>query len=1077
MSDCLDKCPAIKKHPFKIIAFDWDGTAVENRMVDARPVAEILNELMKFGVYIVVITGTNFGNIDRQFCSLIKGPEKQFLYVCTDRGSEVYGFDVNSEPLKLFKRVATDKENALLDNVAEAVKHEIEAHSNVNIEIIYNRLNRRKIDLIPEWENPPKSQIGELLEKTEERLKKGGFEGGLRAAFDLAFKYAKELGLNDARITSDVKHIEVGLTDKSDSIKWILEELAKKRNIPFEDILILGDEFGPIAGFEGSDFRMYLPDVAGITYVSVGKEPNGVPPGVIHVGGGPSCFAEMMKEQVELYKKLNLTSDSTFILNEEGYEPLREREIESLFTVGNGYLGTRGSLAERTPESEPATLLAGIYDRPKPNAIEELSIIPDWLYTRICIDGVQISLEDERSIIEHRRILDMKRGILRREWRHRGEHGRITTIKFLHFASLAEPHAMLMRISVVPENYRGEIRVETGLQMAQKAGLTSKPVELRTLKDNEGVLMVTKTRYTGYTIAQAQISRVAPGAVRQFYRTFINKTGVSEDWRWQANPGQVIEIDKFVSIYTSRDVGDPIKSASSSVYDYAARGFDEMLLEQVNTWQERWDVAAIKIEDDAEAQRWANFACYHLIIAGNPFDERVSISARTLTGTIYKGHIFWDADMFMLPFFIYTHPPTAKAMLMYRYHTLPGARKEAQELGLKGALFAWESTITGEEMTPEYVVAPTGEVILILTGKMEQHINAAVAYGTWQYWIATNDDEFFTNAGAEILIETARFWVSRVEKDEEGIYHILNIEGPDEYHEIVNDNMYTNMMAAWNIDRAIDAIRYMREAHPQAWARLKEKIEFDYLEMDAWEDVSRNMYRNMKGRLIEQFEGYFDLNDINVYDYEERTGALDTILGRDAIASSQAVKQADVVMLLYLLENEFSEEVIKENFEYYERRTGHGSSLSPSIYGLVAARLGLTTLALSYLHQAGTIDLSNNMGNAAGGVHAAALGGLWQQFIMGFVGLRNEVEGLYIYPKLPMLWKRIKFTLLWHGNRLDFDIERDKQITITVGDKGEAKVGIFKKTIQVLSRGGVYVSSWDGSTWREFTEAGQKGAA
>ncbi len=232
MSDCLIDFPAIKKNPYKIIAFDWDGTAVENRYVDAAPVARVLEELMKFGVYIVIITGTNFGNIDRQFCSLITGPHKQNLFVCTDRGSEVTGFDEKSEPVTLYKRVATEKENALLDSVAEAVKHDIEAHSNVSIDIVYNRLNRRKIDLIPEWENPPKSQIGELLEKTEERLKKGGFKGGIKAAFALAVKYTQELGLSDGRITSDVKHIEVGLTDKSDSIKWIISELSSKKNIP-----------------------------------------------------------------------------------------------------------------------------------------------------------------------------------------------------------------------------------------------------------------------------------------------------------------------------------------------------------------------------------------------------------------------------------------------------------------------------------------------------------------------------------------------------------------------------------------------------------------------------------------------------------------------------------------------------------------------------------------------------------------------------------------------------------------------------------------------------------------------------
>jgi len=1070
--------PKIKKHPYKIIAFDWDGTAVVNRKVDASPVAEVLEELMKRDVYIVVITGTNFGNIDRQFSSLIKGPHKKNLFIMTDRGSEVHGFSENSEPVLLYGRRATDQENELLSRVAEAVKHEIESQSNATIDIVYDRLNRRKIDLIPEWENPPKEQIGELLEKTEERLEKGGFKGGIKRAFNLAFHYAEELGLEDARVTSDVKHVEVGLTDKSDSIRWVVNELAKKRNIPFRDMLVLGDEFGPIAGFEGSDFLTYLPDAPDITYVSVGKEPNGVPAGVIHVGGGPACFMDLMKEQVELYKKLSLTDDPTFLLVEEEFEPLREREIESMFTVGNGYLGTRGALEERIEGSEPTTLIAGVYDRPKPKDIDELAIVPDWVYTKIYVDGVQLKI-GERNLIGFRRVLDMKKGIYQREWRHKGDKGRVTSIKFVRTASLADQHIMGMRITVVPENYEGEIRVETGFEhcFGTKYGLTPEPVEMGSIEKDRGALIVARTRFTGVKIAQAQLTQVAPGFVKQHYRTYQNKCGAVEDWTWRAEAGQALEIEKFVSIYTSRDTEDPVAEATKKVREYTSRGFNEMLLESVEEWERRWDVAAITLEGDAEGQKWYNFAGYHLIIAGTHLDEYVSISARSLSGPIYKGHIFWDTEIFMLPFFIYTHPPTARALIMYRYHTLPGARKEAQDAGLDGVLFPWESTVTGEEMTPEYVIAPTGEVILIMTGKMEQHINADVAYGVWSYWTATRDEEFFVNAGVEILIETARFWASRVE-ERDGVYHIYNIEGPDEYHEVVDDNTYTNVLAAWNMDRAAEAISFLKERYPDKWRILREKVNFDESELNRWEDVSNNIYKDMgNNNLIEQFAGFFELKDIDVYDYEPRTAPLDTILGREETAQSQLVKQADVVLLLYLLENEFSEEVIKENYVYYERRTGHGSSLSPGTYGLVAARLGLMDLAMRYFEQAGTIDLSNNMGNAAGGVHAAALGGFWQLIVMGFAGVRAMDEGVFVYPNMPERWKRLKFSIVWRGNHLDFDVEHDKQITVSIGDKSDVKLGIFGKDLQELESNAVYKAEWDGSTWREFTKIGQRGVA
>jgi kojibiose phosphorylase len=1071
LSTCLNKFPQIEKHPYKIIAFDWDGTAVENRSVDATEVAHTLEELLKFGVYIVVITGTNFGNINRQFSSLINGPHKKNLFICTNRGSEVFGFDDYSEPVLLYRREATDKEEELLSKVAEAVKHDIESKTNIPIDIVYNRLNRRKIDLIPEWENPPKSQIGELLVKTEERLKNSGYLEGIKGAYGLAEKYSREFGLNDARLTSDVKHVEVGLTDKSDSMMWVINDLAKKRNIPFTDILVLGDEFGPIAGFEGSDFRTYFKDIPGITYVSVGKEPNGVPEGILHTGGGPACFLEIIRGQVELQRKLSLTEDPAFLLTNDGYEPLREHEIESLFTIGNGYLGTRGSLEERRPESEPGTLLAGVFDRTAPGEIEELVLVPDWVYGKIYVDGKQLALDNGRNVIEHRRMLDMKKGAMWRFWRHRGDGGKITRVHTVRFASLANPHAFAMKIIVEPENYRGEIRVETGIEVCQRADILLKPGEMRTLSDGRGVLITTKTRQSDITIAQAQFSRVAQGTVSPAYLTFTDAYGVSEDWRWQADVGQAVEIEKFVSIYTTRDVNEPVRMASQQVLEFAKCGFNELFLESIDEWLSRWDVAAITIEGDEEAQLWANFAAYHLIIAGTPFDGRVSISARTLTGTIYKGHVFWDTEVFMLPFFIYTHPPTARALLMYRYHTLSGARKEAKELSLKGALYAWESTSTGEEMTPEYVIAPTGEVILILSGKMEQHINSAVAYGVWTYWTSTRDDDFFVSAGAEILIETARFWASRAEK-KDGVYHIYNVEGPDEYHEIVNDSIYTNLMAAWNIRAAADAVEYMKTHHPEAWLGLKNQVSFDNAELVRWDDVATRMYSDMNegSNIIEQFEGYFKLKDIDVYAFEPHTAPLDTILGREETAASRLVKQADVVLLLYLLDNEFSEQVIKENYQYYERRTAHGSSLSPSIYGLVAARLGLEALAMRYFHQAGTIDLSNNMGNAAGGVHGAALGGLWQQIIMGFGGVHMHDDGLYVYPKIPAQWKRLTFTLVYRGTELHFDVERERRIKLTIGSGTPPVVGILGRPPKELVSNSVYRAVWDVSAWQEFTQ-------
>lgn len=232
----------MRRKTFRVIVFDWGGTAVKNRSADARKVARALQDLLRLDVYVVVVTGTNYDNIERQFARHISGPCKRNLYICTNRGSEVFGFDARSELYLLYHREATDEENAALDRVAEAVKARVESESGIGIEIIYNRLNRRKIDLIPEWSDPPKSQINKLLKETEKRLREGGYSPGIRGVYEAAERYAREMGLAYARITSDVKHVEVGLTDKSDSLRWILREVAERRNIPYHDILVLGDE-------------------------------------------------------------------------------------------------------------------------------------------------------------------------------------------------------------------------------------------------------------------------------------------------------------------------------------------------------------------------------------------------------------------------------------------------------------------------------------------------------------------------------------------------------------------------------------------------------------------------------------------------------------------------------------------------------------------------------------------------------------------------------------------------------------------------------------------------------------------
>ncbi|HXC78621.1 MAG TPA: glycosyl hydrolase family 65 protein, partial [Candidatus Acidoferrum sp.] len=433
------------------------------------------------------------------------------------------------------------------------------------------------------------------------------------------------------------------------------------------------------------------------------------------------------------------------------------------------------------------------------------------------------------------------------------------------------------------------------------------------------------------------------------------------------------------------------------------------------------------------------FAVYHLNSAANPADERVSIGARALTGDDYRGHVFWDTEVYLLPFFVLTWPEAARSLLMYRFHTLDGARAKAAGMGWRGALYAWESADTGAETTPEQVIGPDRQVIDILCGRQEQHISADIAYAVWQYWQATGDEEFLLGAGAEILLETGRFWSSRAELEADGRHHIRGVIGPDEYHEHIDDSAFTNVMARWNIRRALDAAALLRERWPERWTSLSCRLGLDDTELRDWRNVADTMATGLdiKKGLYEQFEGFFALEDIDLTDYAGRSVPMDLVLGRERIRKSQVIKQADVVALLGLLPEEFADDTGAENFRFYEPRCSHGSSLSRAMHGLVAARLGYAEMALRYFRQTAAIDLADTHAAIDGGVHIAALGGIWLTAVFGFAGLSLRRDCIALAPQLPPGWDSLSFGLQWRGRGLRIKILPGEQVVEATLEVGE----------------------------------------
>ncbi len=734
------------------------------------------------------------------------------------------------------------------------------------------------------------------------------------------------------------------------------------------------------------------------------------------------------------------TSDPKWLLQEEGFTLAREHEVESLLAISNGYIGNRASLAEGSPLSAPATFAAGVYTSPaKPASVPELLILPDWTGVRVWMEDKPLNM-NEGQVLEHRRVLDMLHGVLWREWRHRDPDGRETHLITFRLASLADRHLLLQSVALRAENYSGTVRLESSIELPPDLEPSLPPDwKIRRQAQRPNILPLAFRVDGGkHSVAFALAGQLLSASTKDGKRDIsIEDRRIVERFQTVTEPGADCQLLRVVSIFTSRDAQDPPENAVGHANRVFVSGFAAAAGAHASAWRRAWDAADVQIEGDDSLQRALRFAVYHLISAANPEDPRVSIGARALTGEAYKGHVFWDTELYMLPFYTHTQPVAARALLTYRFHTLDAARSKARSAGYRGAMYPWESADTGEETTPRSVISPSGEVITVLNGDMEVHITADVAYAVWQYWQATEDDDFFHQVGAEIMLETARFWASRGVLEPDGAYHIRHVIGPDEYHEDVDDNAYTNLMAAWNLRQGAATARVLQQRWPAVWDELSARLQLRQGELDHWPKLADAMFTSLNPRtgIFEQFSGYYQKEAIDLKSYEPRSAAMDVILGHERILQTNVVKQADVLMATYLLWDEIPAELRLPNVGYYEPRTGHGSSLSPAIHALLAARLGELAMAERYLRQACEIDLSNNMGNAAGGVHAAALGGLWQAVVFGFGGVQPRGNTVTFAPALLSHWRRLSFPFQWRNRLLRVSIEQNSIHVAVTGSR------------------------------------------
>ena len=720
------------------------------------------------------------------------------------------------------------------------------------------------------------------------------------------------------------------------------------------------------------------------------------------------------------------------------------RSQETVFTVGNGYFCTRGTFEEGYPKATPATLLFGVFDAVA-IAKEELANAPDWTPLGLIINGERFRL-DKGKILDYNRTLDMQKGILTRTIHWETSKGIRVKISSERIASLADEHVGVFRYRVTNEESSGDLDIALWANFNTAVGNYDLMHWETADQGFEGKVLwlQSETKKSKVQLAQTMtFTTTLPGCHTEHIASYI---APSIRIYGKLAPGKTMEAEKLVVMYTTRDGVEPVPTAldvhRKLLGMVGTRGpdataeihqnvpvYDHLLEKHVEAWQQFWQEADVIIEGDEKSQLAIRYNLYQLRINASAHDSRYSIAAKGLTGFGYRGHIFHDTEIFMLPFFTHVLPEFSRNLLLYRYHLLPAARKKAASNGYEGAQYPWESTLDGEETTPSSIIHPeTGEVIPVLNGFIEYHISASVAHAVQSYWEVTGDDEFMQSYGAEIILSTASFWGSRVEKDKNGDYEITNVIGPDEWHEHVNNNAFTNYMARQNIIDALDVLNWLQKVAPAKARELVQQLNLTDERLQHWQDVVKKLRipQNPQTKVFEQFDGFFQLEVLDQSQFKGRKDSYQGIMGIHAVQKYQIVKQADVLMLLTVLNQQFDLETKRANWDCYYPITDHdyGSSLTPAFHVILACELGLVDAAYKQFVLGGLVDLENLRGNTPEGVHTACSGAVWQATIFGFAGLKVTDDGYTTNPVWPETWTRLAFKFRHKGELISVDLKK-----------------------------------------------------
>lgn len=743
------------------------------------------------------------------------------------------------------------------------------------------------------------------------------------------------------------------------------------------------------------------------------------------------------------------------------YEPwsVTEREFnveknhfsEAIFSLGNGYMGMRGTLEEdyTGPDNTttPGMYINGVYasegiiygeEAPDlPEKSQTIINIAEWSNINIYLDMEKLDLL-KGEVRNYRRALDMKKGVLEREFIWESSTGKQIQFWITRFLSQSSPHTGLVIYKFKPLNFSGSIRLVTRLDGNSQNYHFPREKKLLAIEEiafQEDIeYLVQRADSTGIQIFMAVANYFdTEKVIRKESREVLSGKLISQ-YDLEVREGEEYCLSRHLAVYTSLDLEynkelhrDDLKElVLSELKTGLAKGSQVLLTEHLEYMKEYWEDMDIKIAGDPALQQAFRYNALQLLQSVGR-DGKTNIAAKGLTGEFYEGHYFWDTEIYIIPFFLYSRPEFARSLLMYRYDKLDKARENARRMKLDGALYPWR-TINGEEASGFF-----------MGSTVQYHINADIAYAIYQYYHATGDKEFLYRYGVEILAETARMWTDRGDYIPlKGNKFCINVVcGPDEYTPGVNNNCYTNYMAKFNLEFALDVMKKMEKEEPDLYTKLKRKINLEDEELKEWEKAAEAMYLPFSGELgiHPQDDSFLYKKQIDISTIPAEEIPLVRNWHPLIIWRYQLIKQADVILLMFLLGDQFTLEEKRANYDFYEPRTIHDSSLSPAIYSIIASEIGYADDAYKYFMRTARIDLDDYNGNTYQGLHTAGMAGSWLALIQGFAGMRNHAGKLFFSPRLPDKWEQLEFKVKYQKRIIKVVITKDKtEYTLISGE-------------------------------------------